>query len=310
MSNLVSVILPVYNAVNTVRDALQSILRQDYKNLEILVLDDGSTDGTIDILRELERLDSRIVVLSRENRGLSHSLNELILMARSDIIFRMDADDVSYIDRISNQVNFLNNNSDVVMVGGQIEFLHESSTCTGFYMPLDHDTIVSGLMQARFPICHPAIAFRRNIAVDCGLYSEVVAGEDLDFFLKMSERGLLANISQKVLQYRVSLSSLSVSKYDMLSQSYSFAIYNYKARKLGQVDVDWKTYDTIWRSRNFIQKFFNYAYGLSERFYRRYLMAKLNKDFNYLFYLLVASCLRPKTVLVRIAQLVRLKVLR
>lgn len=296
----VSVILPVYNASTTVASTIESVLNQSHKYFEFLILDDGSTDNSLDIISKYQSIDPRITVISRDNMGLSISLNELVLACQYNIIFRIDADDIANIDRLDNQINFLNENLDVVMVGGQIDFLYNDKSIKAQKMPLDNDSILQGLRQGRFPICHPAIAFRKNIALDVGLYSVTKVGEDLDFFLKMSEKGMLANIPVKVLNYRISLNSLSISKYNILAQSYAFAIFNHKKRISQKRELNWDEFEAIWLNRSFASKYFTFLYGVSERHYRKYLISKILREKKSIIYLIIAASLRPKTVLSKI----------
>src|SRR5437870_2605656 len=107
---MISVLLPVYNAQPYLQEALDSILAQSVADFELLALDDGSSDLSLRILREYERVDSRIRVISRENRGLVSTLNELISIARGRYLARMDADDICCPLRFRQQVDFLESN--------------------------------------------------------------------------------------------------------------------------------------------------------------------------------------------------------
>ncbi|WP_219600209.1 glycosyltransferase family 2 protein, partial [Vibrio parahaemolyticus] len=86
---LVSVVLPVYNCESFISDSVNSILKQTYRNIELIIIDDGSTDSTVDILNDFS--DERIKIVSRENKGLIFSLNEGISLAKGSFIARMDA---------------------------------------------------------------------------------------------------------------------------------------------------------------------------------------------------------------------------
>ena len=98
---LVSVVLPIYNAGPYLAAALGSILRQDYERLEVIAIDDGSTDNSLEILERYRRADNRVSVISRENRGLVATLNEGLRLAQGELVARMDADDVAYPWRLS-----------------------------------------------------------------------------------------------------------------------------------------------------------------------------------------------------------------
>lgn len=116
----ISVIMSVYNAERYLADALMSILGQSFTDFEFLILDDGSHDNSLSIIKQYAAQDERIVIISRENKGLIVSLNEMLAMARAPLIARMDADDISLPHRFAEQLAFLNDHPDHGVVGGQI----------------------------------------------------------------------------------------------------------------------------------------------------------------------------------------------
>jgi glycosyltransferase involved in cell wall biosynthesis len=121
---LVSVLIPVYNSEKFVADSLKSIISQTYQNLEILVLDDGSTDQSIQKVKSFD--DSRIQIFSHEiNQGLIVTRNELIEKANGKYIAFLDSDDISYPNRIQLQVDFLEKNSDFGMLGSNVDIMLE-----------------------------------------------------------------------------------------------------------------------------------------------------------------------------------------
>ena len=122
---LVSVILPVYNCEKYIKQSIQSILSQTYKNLELIVINDGSTDGTLNTIRSLN--DERIVLISQRNMGLPSALNEGLKIARGEFIARQDADDVSLSERIEYELKFLLENPDYGLVGCPANFIYEDN---------------------------------------------------------------------------------------------------------------------------------------------------------------------------------------
>lgn len=299
MSCKVSVILPVYNAQDTIRDAVESILAQSHQDFELLIIDDGSKDSTVDILVSEFSSDKRIKLHSRENKGLAYTLNELIDMAECELIFRMDADDFSQEDRLKIQINFMENNPEVVMCGGQIDFMFADSTYPRSPFPTSHSDIVKGLLDYRFLICHPSVVFRKNAALKVGKYPLNYVGEDLEFFLKMSLVGKLANVTEKTLAYRIGLKSLSMSHSSNLYKNYYFSVVNYNARLKGRDVVNPECYDKKWNQLPFVRLSF-FIRECSEVFYRKSIILKLSGSNNYVFPLLLASLLRPHIAIKRI----------
>lgn len=125
LDQLVSVILPAYNAEQYIELAVVSVLSQSYQNIEVIAIDDGSTDGTYKILSQLADKDHRLKLVSRENRGLVATLNEGLYLANGTYIARMDADDIAYRDRFSQQVTALHSDQDLSMVAMNVDYLYE-----------------------------------------------------------------------------------------------------------------------------------------------------------------------------------------
>ena len=119
----VSVLLPVFNAERYVHAAVSSVLVQTCRDFELIVVDDGSTDASLTILQSLAKSDRRIRLLSRANRGLVATLNEMLGLARGELICRMDADDICRPGRIETQVNYLARHPDCVAVGSRSLFI-------------------------------------------------------------------------------------------------------------------------------------------------------------------------------------------
>jgi glycosyltransferase involved in cell wall biosynthesis len=214
----ISVLVPVYNAQPYLREALDSILAQSFADFELLALDDGSTDLSLRILREYESKDSRVRVISRENRGLVSSLNELISESRGCYLARMDADDVCLPDRFKKQLAFLQSNPDHIMVGGCVQLVNRNGLpIRDFDNPPSHDEIDRANLGGHTAISHPTALIKRDVLLKVGGYrQEFVHAEDLDLWLRLAEIGKLANLAEFVLQYR--LHDFSVSHKNGLLQ--------------------------------------------------------------------------------------------
>jgi hypothetical protein len=191
MSQNLSVVLSVYNAMPYLSEAVESILRQTYEDFSLIIINDGSTDGSLEHLRSLE--DPRIVLIDQENMGLGFSLNVGLRLCKSKYVARMDADDVSLPGRFAAQIEFLEANPNIVMVGTQVEFLIRNRVQKALRVPTNHDDIRSRLFVGRAGLCHPSVMFRTGAAIACGGYPVGIIGEDIDFFLRMCEQGTVAN---------------------------------------------------------------------------------------------------------------------
>ncbi len=206
-----SVIIPVFNGQDFIEESVSSILRQSFSDFELLVIDDGSTDQTLKILTKMSRHDSRMRLFSRENKGLVFTLNELLEKSTADLIARMDADDISLPDRFRIQVNFLDTNPDVVLVGSSVQLIDSMGRyLTTLSQPLSNFEIQKNLLQGHTSVAHPVAMFRRKSVIMAGGYrQEFYPTEDLDLWLRLGELGKIANISEPLLSYRIHQDSIS-----------------------------------------------------------------------------------------------------
>jgi glycosyltransferase involved in cell wall biosynthesis len=163
---LVSILLPVFNAQETLGCAIRSVIQQNYENWELLVIDDGSTDESVSVSRTFS--DSRIrVICSNRNEGLAVRLNQGIQLAHGSYIARMDADDVSYPDRLSRQIEWMEEHRDVDLLGtGAVAFQKDGDLIGKFRLAQTHLDICASPASG-FPMYHPtwlgrATWFRRH----------------------------------------------------------------------------------------------------------------------------------------------------
>lgn len=207
----VSVLMPVFNGKKYVASAICSILNQSFREFEFIVINDGSTDGSAEMLKAFAAKDDRIHLVSRENRGLIASLNEGLALGRAPLIARMDADDISHADRFAHQVAFLRDHQQVVCVGGAVEMMDEKGRyLTRLFMPeSDHD-IQQAHLEGHTAICHSSAMMRRQALIEVGGYDKNFPfAEDLDLWLRLGEVGQLANLRETVLRYRLHSGSMS-----------------------------------------------------------------------------------------------------
>jgi glycosyltransferase involved in cell wall biosynthesis len=208
---LVTVVLPVHNGERYIREAIDSCLKQTYDNIEILVVNDASTDNTKNILDEY---GEKIRVLDIEKQtSLGAVLNIGIRASKGSYIARIDADDIMHPTRIEKQVELLEREKDIVVVGGQVDIIDGDGNITGEREYALEDRDIRRTFFWSQPFAHPATTFRKNVASDVGLYPEDLPKvEDVDFFFKMSTRGKFANVEEKVLKYRVTFNTESQAK--------------------------------------------------------------------------------------------------
>lgn len=203
---LVSVVMPAFNErPDMITDAINSILKQTYKNIELHIFDDSTKEETKAAIDSFQT-DSRVNIhRSAERVGFIKSLNHGLEAATGKYIARMDGDDFSHPDRFEKEVAFLEANSDVMVVGGQMNIMDENGQITSA-----RSYPTGGMKQfffscARNPLAHPTIMMRREV-VDKGYrYDESLKmSEDLDFWLRLMNDGYkIANLPDTMINYRV-----------------------------------------------------------------------------------------------------------
>lgn len=213
---LVSVIMAVHNGGVFLPAAVESILEQSLRELEFVIVDDASTDGSLDKLKHYAKLDPRVVLVSNtEKQGLTKSLNIGAARSRGSFLARMDADDVAIACRLEQQLKWMISESECAVVGGQVMRIDEDGWPIGRWkVPLTHEEI-DALHLAGYGggIVHPAAMIRRQAFFKVGGYDNTFeAAQDFDLWLRLAEVGRLANLSGTVLNYRVHVSSISIGR--------------------------------------------------------------------------------------------------
>ena len=225
----VSVLMPVYNAERYVVEAVESILSQTFQDYEFLIINDGSTDGSLAILERYAAQDERIRLISRENRGLVVTLNEGIDVARAPLIARMDADDISFPRRFEKQVAFLETHPECVALGVSVLAIDAEGAVLGEGLNAkytSHEAIDGAHLQSVFGvICHPSVVMRREVLLSVqGYRPDYPVAEDVDLFLRLAEAGRLANLPDILLKYRQHLSSATKAHHAASQQSAHLAL--------------------------------------------------------------------------------------
>lgn len=192
---LVSVVMPAYNVENYVEEAVNSILNQTYPNFEFIIIDDGSTDRTPDILKKIA--DSRIRLLfSEKNEGNYPARNKGCRLAKGKYIAVMDADDIALPDRLAIQVKYMEENLYVQLCGGAYKLTGKNLTIVE---PTKYEEIKYVLIKT-FCMSHPTIMFRRKAIEDVGYYrTDSLYAEDYDLVLRLALKGVVINIPDVLL---------------------------------------------------------------------------------------------------------------
>ena len=199
----VSVVMPTYNAEAFVDAAVASVRGQTFSDFELIIVDDGSDDHTIEILLRHLAADRRIQVLRKPHRGICEALNDAIAVASGAYIARMDADDIALASRLERQVAALSARPSVAVVGSNYEIIDATGAKRGASdLPTDSAEIRAALERSNC-IAHPTVLMRRDAFLAIEGYRRAFRQcEDYDLWVRLSERYDLINLAEPTLRYR------------------------------------------------------------------------------------------------------------
>lgn len=205
----ISVLLPIHNAAHTLRTCLDSILRQSLREFELIMVDDGSDDGSTLILQEYARQDHRLKLYTPGRIGLVQALNLGLNAAHSDFIARMDADDIMHPDRLLLQHDYLLNHPTVSLVGTQVEAFPKTGVRQGYQEYIDWQNRcvtpeeIERDIYLESPLAHPSVMYRKSSILAVGGYLHGDFPEDYELWLRLHHRGYrMAKIPRTLMYWR------------------------------------------------------------------------------------------------------------
>ncbi len=238
---IVSVIIPCYNAAFFLKEALDSIVKQTYKSLEILIIDDGSTDNSLSICNEYSNTDDRIQVIeNKSNIGLVRTLNKGISIAKGQYIARMDADDISHLNRIEKQIEYLSQHTNISVLGCNALSIDMNSKVTkkssSIYCESQTISFSAFFTQA---LIHGSVLAKANVLKE-NLYDiNFKHSEDFELWLRLiSKNHQIANIDEVLYYYRINESGVSQQNSETQIMSHNKASFYY-LNQLTPKDLDY-----------------------------------------------------------------------
>lgn len=227
LSLTATILMSVYNDEQFVKEAINSVLSQLKEDMELLIIDDHSTDESSEILKDFADKSSRIrLIRNEENKGLGYCLAIGTEKAKGKYIIRMDADDICLPDRFAKQINFLEENPDIdILGGGAIEIDEKRNQGLTRRMPLSHEEIIKVIWAN--PFIHSTVAFRREKILNVGNYNaKIRRRQDYDLWFRCAKEGLqFANLAEPLIYYRFTANS---QKKQRLSQAIDQAKIGWK----------------------------------------------------------------------------------
>jgi len=198
LSPLVSVIMPVHNREAFIYESVSSILNQTVQDIELIIINDFCTDGTMEIIKSI--IDDRIIIINNEqNLGISRSLNIGFRSAKGKFIARMDDDDISFPERFERQIKFLESHPDISIVGTYPRLIGDEKGV--WELPVGNDLIVSYLIFQPM-LVNPSTMFRREVFENFSFDESFLTSEDYEFWTRIAERYKFHNINEVLFCYR------------------------------------------------------------------------------------------------------------
>lgn len=213
LKNLVSIIVPIYNAAPYLQICLDSITNQSHRPIELIAIDDHSTDNSLTILKRFAKNKPWVkVITNNKNQGVSPTFNKGVSHASSNFIARMDADDLMHPDRIKKQLSFLLNHPEVIAVGTQCYLINKDNQRIGKKLfPASHQKIKDMLFRT-VPMQQPSIMINRSLLPKDFLFGDTrfSPAEDYDLFFRLLKHGKLANLPDLLHSYREHNTNISL----------------------------------------------------------------------------------------------------
>lgn len=227
--------MSVYNAEKYLEEAIDSIVNQTYQDFEFIIINDCSTDNSGAILNQYKQRYEQIVLISNSsNLGLTKNLNKALSIAKGDFIARMDADDISELNRFEVQHAFLHNNPNIDVLGSFSRNIDEKGTITGKRTaPISHRDILKVLPKL-CPLAHPTVMFRKESLAKIGFYNEkYITSQDYDMWFRAAKEGLqFYNIPELLLKYRMNDKYVGRKTFKFRWNDFKLRLEGYKRMRL------------------------------------------------------------------------------
>jgi len=250
---MLTVAINVYNGMPYLPETVQSILGQTYSDFELLIINDGSTDESLEYLATLS--DPRIRVIDQENQGCSAASNRAIQECNTPYLARMDADDIAHPERLELQFAFLEQHPEVGLLGTQTACMGDQAAGTSINLPCSHEDVWKSLNSGFHAMAHPTLMMRTDLIRQIGGYWHYrLADDDVDMMLRMGEVSQLANLDRALLQYRVRQDSISGVDVEGMRFSVKYAIERARRRRSQLLPIEPEEFMQLQNSRPWIQK--------------------------------------------------------
>ena len=213
---IISIIVSIYNSDKTLSQMIESVLNQTYKDFELILINDGSTDNSLDVIKKYAKKDNRIVTIDKKNSGLTKSLNIGLKKAKNKYIARIDADDIWYPTKLEKQIEFLEQNQDYTLVGTVYNEIDENGKI--IYkkqrtpLLITDEEIRKNIVRFN-PFFHSSVMFKKEVLETVGFYNEELKyTQDYEFWIRIMSKYKVVNLSEILASRRYGKDMISIKK--------------------------------------------------------------------------------------------------
>lgn len=292
VKKLVSVLIPVYNVEKYVEEAIRSIQVQTYRKIEIVVVDDGSTDNTYEIVKKMASEDSRIKLLkNKKNSRIVKTLNKALGNSSGEYIARMDGDDISAPDRIERKVKFLEENPSFHLVGCSVNAISDSYELLSRTIKYGDFELLDKIKKYSTPAFHIWVA-RREVYDALGGYRELPGVEDYDFLLRLATHGFKFTNIEDYFGYNIRVNREGNTKdliglRQILLHRYAYNLYRQRKR-FGKDD-----FESNFKSCSEVKPIYDDLYNFSRAYLVKAIERKRDKKYIAMLFFIVFSLVSP-----------------
>ena len=270
---MISVVMPAFNSSNFIAKAIESILSQTFQDFELILVDDGSTDNTLEIMTHYRQQDNRIQIIQSKHVGCSRARNLGINQAKFPWIAVMDADDIALPKRFAKQIEAANANPEVVAWGTYVHHVNLKDEVLSLqkHGVLTEEEFYDHKKRGDVPfVMHPTSLIKKEILLRVGGYDPKFSyAEDLELFDRLSDHGFILVIPQPLLLYRLHSQSVSINKYFIQDLEARYVYARRAAQIKGEKEVDLDQFTANYKRQPFLLRTKHYLNKLSQFWYRK-----------------------------------------
>ena len=295
MTPYVSVILPVYNQEKYLEETIDSILSQTYRNFELIIVDDGSSDNSAAIIRMFQAKDSRVLAYFESNSGKSVSTNSLVSKAKGELCAFLDADDVMLAERLSRQVDFHQSNLHIDASSCHCYYINENGNMFGIQRYSVGSQVAeynTAFKNEEFIICsYTGLMVKRKVFLDIGgLQKKFEPCEDFEFFNRLTDSGYTLSVIPEVLmKYRIHQSAITVKQPFLVLDTIDFVKHCIRLRRSGKPEISFEDFRQVQKEYSWWEKVNKKRFNYSMIYFRNAGFSRLSNNYLACAYQLAAS---------------------